>query len=360
MTSSRFESLDAARGIAIALMFLSHIINGLIPIKKLPDLAVVPIHAITKFSSTLFILVFGVAVALVYLQGTKTPRWPKMRLSLWKRALIVMVWYKLLTFVQMYQNYSWDEIYERLLFIEFPDYVEILQFYGWLLLLLPLVLPLWAKMSIGTKLITIYAMLFLAQVLRESFDFWGLWQLKAIIVETRGAYCFGVLTRGALALAAITLGEIFFLKHLENPVKTLAGVCLALGIALLASFLWQYYDDLENVLRALAHNAGKHPPNMRFMSFSLGGALIIFSLVLYLFPLVPQIFAPFVAVGKESLFCFNFHIIILFIVFRDLFDLRENVNYAQALSLTVALFALAVAISVIITGVKINLKQSRT
>src|SRR5688572_1332853 len=61
-SSSRLEALDSARGLAIALMVMSHTVKGLLPFKELPEWGLVPIHLVTKFSSTLFILVFGVSV----------------------------------------------------------------------------------------------------------------------------------------------------------------------------------------------------------------------------------------------------------------------------------------------------------
>jgi len=58
MDRYRLEGLDAARGAAVALMLLSHTVKALLPFSALPEYAIVLIHALTKFSSTLFILVF--------------------------------------------------------------------------------------------------------------------------------------------------------------------------------------------------------------------------------------------------------------------------------------------------------------
>ena len=66
----RIDAIDLARGIAIGLMILSHTVSGLIGIRNVPDWGMVPVHFLTKFSSSLFILVFGIALAVAFLAST--------------------------------------------------------------------------------------------------------------------------------------------------------------------------------------------------------------------------------------------------------------------------------------------------
>ena len=68
----RIDAIDLARGIAIGLMILSHTVSGLIGIRNVPDWGMVPVHFLTKFSSSLFILVFGIALAVAFLASTQT------------------------------------------------------------------------------------------------------------------------------------------------------------------------------------------------------------------------------------------------------------------------------------------------
>ena len=71
----RIEALDLARGFAIALMILSHGVKGLLSFDDFPQWGLVPIHLVTKFSSSLFILVFGISLAVAFLPDVNTARW---------------------------------------------------------------------------------------------------------------------------------------------------------------------------------------------------------------------------------------------------------------------------------------------
>jgi Protein of unknown function (DUF418) len=55
-----------------------------------------------------------------------------------------------------------------------------------------------------------------------------------------------------------------------------------------------------------------------------------------------QVLTPFRLIGREALLCFNLHIIVIFIFYRYLFDMRHTVSYAQALWATLGVFLLAV------------------
>ncbi len=141
----RIEAIDLARGIAIGLMIVSHTVSGLIGIRNVPDWGMVPVHFLTKFSSSLFIVVFGVALAVAFLAHTQTDDWPRRRLKLWLRALEVWFWYKALTIVEMLPFNAPADIVDTLLYGRFAIWVEILGFYAIALLWVPLMLPLWAR-----------------------------------------------------------------------------------------------------------------------------------------------------------------------------------------------------------------------
>lgn len=71
--TGRIGAIDLARGFAVCLMILSHGTNGLMPLDDFPAWGQVPIHAITKFSSSLFVIVFGIALAVAFVPKTSAP-----------------------------------------------------------------------------------------------------------------------------------------------------------------------------------------------------------------------------------------------------------------------------------------------
>lgn len=342
-TRTRLDGIDAARGFAIALMFLSHTVKSLLSFKLMPDYGVVPIHLVTKFSSSLFILVFGVSMAVIYVPKVGTEAWPAMRWKLVRRGLLVMFWYKVLAVVQMFERADPQVIIDTLLWKRFPDFVEILQFYGWFLLVLPLILPLWRSLWVTGKLIMTIAFGFAAWWLHQSFEFWDVWQLKAVIVESPKAFCFGVLTRGTMALAGMLLGEILTMgSDRERQQRVLGALLLALGGGFLGAFFGSERDTLAETAMQLAKNWGKHPPNVPFITFTFGGAFVILGACLLAGRALLTVLEPLVILGRESLFCFNFHILAIFLGYRYYFGLRRQVTYEQALWLTAALIAMAV------------------
>lgn len=335
-SSNRLDALDSARGFAIALMVMSHTVKGLLPFTALPDWGLVPVHLFTKFSSTLFLLVFGISVAVAYVPRVWTSQWPKVRRSLWMRGLLVLLSYKVLTLVQMFERYEREYIVDTLLFLRFTDFAEILQFYGWLLLLMPLFLPAWRWLSLWQQLGVAWALGFVGFLLREHYDFGGIWQLKAILVEHDDAFCFGLLTRGPMVLVAMAFGGILSADPVlqRQRMQTLSSAAVVLGIMGLTLFLGMYWDDLATVAPALARNYGKHPPRIIFMSFSAGGAFLLFGLIAKARGVLHSALWPFRVLGKQSLFCFNAHLVVLFVGFRWTMGLRHEVSYPHALALT--------------------------
>ncbi|MEZ4270105.1 MAG: heparan-alpha-glucosaminide N-acetyltransferase domain-containing protein [Myxococcota bacterium] len=206
----RIDGLDIARGFAITLMFLSHTVKGLLWFKHMPDYGIVPIHAITKFSSALFILVFGVTLAVVYLPKVGTATWPQVRWKLWERAVVIMFWYKALIIVQMFERSKPAAVMDTLLWKRFPDFVRSCSSTPGLYCCYRSSFPLWNFLPFIGRVIFTLSMGIASYWLRENFDFWGIWQLKAILVEHPKAFCFGVLSRGSMALTDYCWAKFFF------------------------------------------------------------------------------------------------------------------------------------------------------
>lgn len=339
--SSRLEAIDLARGFAIVLMILSHGIKGLLDFSQIPEWGLVPIHLVTKFSSSLFILVFGISLAVAYLPHANDADWPRRRKRLLLRGVEVFFWYKALTIVEMFHLYERPDIIKTLLYGAFPVYVEILGFYALALLWVPFTLPAWSRFKLWQRLAIPCVMLAAATYLGANSSFGGNDRLKAVLVEHESHYAWGQLSRGPLVFAGLLLGELvrwsrFSTHRRHTPVLTF----LAISAACFALFLMTLPADLNAGLLAIALNEGKHPPEANFMFFSLGGAFLMLAISFFGGERLAKALAPFTLVGRNSLQSFVFHILVIFVFYRYLFDYWRSISYAHALSLTVLLIAL--------------------
>lgn len=342
LVTSRLDSIDLIRGIALVLMMLSHCVKGLLLWESFPEWGLVPIHVITKFSSTLFIVTFGITLAHAYLPHVGTPLWPQKRMRLWWRSLEIMFWYKVLTIAQMLQGYTSQEILDALFFKTFPDYVEVLGFYSFALLWLPIFLPLWKRSHFALKVSYIFLMIYAQAYFSQNF-IWENISLKAILVEQNRYFTFGQFTRGPMILFGIILGEQIYQARRDKWMMFIISLTLiSAGMTLLGTHFGLNKLQYMESLVALAKNAGKHPPTMSFILFSTGGALTLAGLGLAGGRILSQVLYPITLIGKYSLEVFVFHIAVIFIVYRYLLDYYHNVDYLMALNLAGILIASSV------------------
>lgn len=331
----RIEAIDLARGVAIALMIVSHAVSGLLGLRLVPDWGMVPVHLITKFSSSLFILVFGIALAVAFLPHVMGDDWPRRRLKLWLRALEVLFWYKALTIVEMLPLYPPEEILDTLLYQRFAIWVEILGFYAIALVWVPLMLPLWARAPLWTRLVAILALIGLSAWL-QGYDFGGHDILKALLVDHEDHYTWGQLSRAPLILGGLLIGEAL-LRTYFTPVwrRRLVMSLLGLGAVMLAGFfaVALLEGDVYAALMAVARNIGKHPPGLAFMLFSVGGALMILAVALAGGERLARGLRPISVVGSDALKAFIFHIVAIFLVMRFLLGYWQVFSYPQVLGI---------------------------
>lgn len=347
---SRIAALDFARGIAIFLMILSHGVKGLLSLEQFPPWGLVPIHALTKFSSSLFILVFGMSLSVAFVPSIGTDRWRSKRKHLLARGLIVLFWYKVLTIVEMFHLHDREQILQTLQYKNFPSYVEILGFYGLALLWVPWTLCYWKKVPLSLKFVIPFFLAGASWYLYYSFHFWGSDILQALLVEHNDYYTWGQLSRAPLVFAGLALGEVLKKTNVSFQKRSLFALSLLLlSLVLFGFFYWVSKYDLSAVLLSIAMNEGKHPPELDFMLFSMGGAVLILSLSVFGGNLLSKIFFPFTWIGRDSLNSFIFHIFVIFVFYRYLFDYWQKVSYPFALQLTFLLFVL--------TAVWVRVKQ---
>lgn len=334
----RIEAIDFARGLAVCLMILSHGVNGLLQFEDFTDWGMVPVHAITKFSSSLFIMVFGIALAVAFVPKTGTPDWSRRRNRLLWRGLVVLFWYKVLTVVELYAQHDRETVVGTLLYLNFPSYAEILGFYAIALLWIPWLLPLWAHTPAPLRWASPALLALASWWLLRHFDFWGVPQLQAILVEHPDYYAWGQLSRGPLVLLGLLIGGLVLRYYGRVHTRLALAGALALAAAvLLVAFRVLAGDGLDEQLQAIARNVGKHPPGLMFMLFSLGGALGLLALSLAGGELLARALRPVTIIGSDALMAFIFHLAVIFILFRDAMGYLHTVSYPFALTLSVGL-----------------------
>ncbi|NYS79726.1 MULTISPECIES: acyltransferase family protein [Halomonadaceae] len=329
----RIAAIDLARGIAIGLMIISHSVSGLVGIRNVPDWGMVPIHLLTKFSSSLFIVVFGIALAVAFLSHTQSDDWPKRRLKLWLRAVEVWFWYKALLVIEMLPFYSPSEIVDALLYGRFAIWVEILGFYAIALLWVPLMLPLWARAPLWSRLATIGALTALT-IWLQSLTFGGNDILKALLVDHEDHYTWGQISRAPMILIGLLIGEALLRCYFEPTTRRrLVLTLLGAGALMVAGFYALAFanGDVHAAMLAVANNVGKHPPGLEFMLFSLGGALVLLALALAGGAKAAKALLPLTMVGSDALKAFIFHIVMIFLVLRFLWEGEGMYSYPQAL-----------------------------
>lgn len=342
-SGARIDAIDLARGLAVCLMILSHGINGMLAFEQFSDAGML-LHAVTKFASSLFILVFGIALAVAFVPKTHTPDWPRLRLKLLLGGVVVLFWYKLLTVVEMAGTFPREAIVDALLYRGFPSYVEILGFYAIALLWIPFVLPLWARAPLALKLAVPAAMLLASWWLLQASVFAERPTLQALLVEHPDHYTWGQLSRGWLVFAGLLLGGVLLQVHADpSRRRRFALALLGASAVFFVAFLVLVGGGTAAELDAIARNAGKHPPELNFMLFSLGGAVGLLGLAVLGGNTLARVLAPVALIGRHALQAFVFHIVVVFVLFRYLLGYVDNTTYPHALALTLGLLAATAA-----------------
>ena len=339
--AERIDAIDFSRGVAITLMILSHGVKGLLDFEQIPSWGLVPIHLVTKFSSSLFILVFGIALAVSYGPHVGQPTWPAKRNRLWLRGLVILFWYKVLTIAEMAGRYDSQAVIDALLYRSFPVFVEILGFYAIALLWIPLVLPLWYRAPLAVRLVLPPGLALLAWWLSAHFHFWGLDSLQAVLVEHEDHYTWGQLSRAPLVFLGLLIGQQVLSWHRQGRLRYRAPALFGAASAMLfGAFLALASGNLQAELVSIARNEGKHPPELEFMLFSMGGAALVLALAFLGGKGLATVLRPITVIGTNALQAFVAHIFVICVFYRDLLGYWHAVSYGKALRLTLIVFVL--------------------
>ncbi len=333
-TKGRIQAIDFARGAAVSLMILNHGVKGLLPFEQFPEWGLVPIHMVTRFASSLFFMVFGIALAVAFLPRVHSENWPRLRLKLLLTGVKIFFWYKVLTVAEMLV-FTPEQTLDALLYRSSPSFVEVLGFYGIALLWVPFLLPLWSRMPLWSRLCSPPLLVVVTLLLEGNLRAWASPTLEALLIEREDYYTWGQLTRGPLVLLGLLIGEAISRYYQVIRLRILMAALLAAASALLlAIFCLMNLPELRAELLAIAYNEGKHPPEFKFMIFSMGGAFGILALALFGGEGLARLLRPITIIGGDALQAFIFHISVIFVVFRYLLGYWGSVSYDFALTLT--------------------------
>ncbi len=130
------------------------------------------------------------------------------------------------------------------------------------------------------------------------------------------------------------MGEVLLRCYFDVALRRrLVGVLVVVGVLMVAGFygLAISAGDVDAAMLAIANNAGKHPPGLQFMLFSVGGALVLLGLALAGGAMAAKVLLPLTVVGSDALKAFIFHIVMIFLVLRFLLGAENALSYPQVL-----------------------------
>lgn len=365
--------IDLARGFAVALMILTHVIaitydhqNGTSSL----------VYYIGQFggiaSFTTFLFLSGVSS---YFSLLKYPKSEEESIKNAKRRLLgriakLLIIYYILAILSGFVNttlYSlppsvqWGEnLVRTLLFVVVPPFVEYL----------PTLMILWLSLVFFRRFykyltenpllaIFISIVLFLLGQLIYSINLGSseLNSIKALFGGEGDLHYFPVLQYFSIFMLGLIFGR--FLYNTEDKAKriratalwTLATGLISFGVIIIFNQLQLPYLD--------PFSGGRFPPTVAFLVFSLFCALAIFLVLSITYKFIPRLIKVFLHYcGVNALELFFFHLVILF-GWKYLTTSVSNPNGAQYLFVSdiLIVYVITMTLSIILTNLKNSLKN---
>ena len=320
--SERFQALDAARGLALSLMMLSHsmrlLSDRLFFLQQGPLTVFGMTLIVSKLATPLFVLVSGVAVCHVYVH--RRPFVLRRALPrLWRRALLIFAAYRLCAFFELVSAPG-KELTEW-----WPpngnSWSEILSFYTVVFLAAPFVM--WFRFRFGAVAMACVAIAALIGSLlvqpRGPTSTAG-----AFLFGGTGSYFVPLLAYFPLFLVGIVLEDLRVALPAVGPpgrhgMAALALVTLAVLIAGMLTL-----PDWHRFLLLIQMDQLKYPPQLPYRLFSFGLAIIALGTV-FSCP-IPLLARPLAVIGVNPLLVFVAHFAVLFLVLDRTLGLRGGLQ----------------------------------
>lgn len=341
----RLRALDAARGWALVFMILLHSLSLFLdpeaPPRAYQILSVVFFFA--KVATPLFIWVFGMTMAYVYVDQLNDPaRFARFWRHMWVRAGWVLLSREFLVLVvDLGEGQPAGYILKRLLFLQAGSWIEVLNFYTVLLLVAPWLLRGWRVAPGWARLGAAVLMYGLGRLLAHvPVPELGLAVKNMLVGYVPGAFgeaqpdTFPVFQLSVFFFGGLLAGEYLGrCVRARTFTRLLVGGLILAGLGFVFSLLVAGLSPARYIT-AIAYDQFKYPPSLPYLGYGLAMALVVSLVCVTLESIFELKLRPLRWVellGRNSLFTFNFHYVLLFAVGGLGLDLLQHQSLARSL-----------------------------
>lgn len=311
----RYVAIDAARGLALVYMVMWHTLHWMAPgseLSRVPWSADWLWGLVFKPAPTLFIMCFGCMLGALVIGRTRTLA-EECR-HMWGRALLVLVCYKALFWLEMVVNRTPPgEIVRGLLWGRLSGCVEIMDFYFFSLMLAPFVFWIWRRTHVVHKLAAIAGLWWLSAQWQATLWPETLAIPQALLVGRPGYYPFPLLPWGGTVLLGLLVGEHWRALTAHGR-WAVVKVCLAIAAVLILFYVGVNWNlTMAQFTEYVVFLGWKHPPRVSYVAMSTGYAFALLALFVAWMGAErrPPGLTPLEVMGRHPLTLYNFHWLVL-------------------------------------------------